>query len=84
MISNCNCFETHLETITMTMLMTMVLMIIGKNDDDADADDYGDDDDDNDDDDDAGKVFDLLGEEKLPCTLRADSNGNMQVSVIIF
>jgi len=25
------------------------------------------------------KVFDLLGEEKLPCTLRADSNGNMQV-----
>ena len=57
---------------------------------DADADDNDDHDDDeaydndgNDDDDDAVKVFDLLGEEKHPCTLRADSNGNMQVSVII-
>ena len=32
---------------------------------------------------DVAKVFDLLGEEKLPCTLRSDSNGNMQVSSMI-
>ena len=32
---------------------------------------------------DAAKVFDLLGEEKLPCTLRSDSNGNMQGSSMI-
>ena len=32
---------------------------------------------------DGAKVFDLLGEEKLPCTLRSDSNGNMQVSSMI-
>ena len=52
----------------------------GHDDDDTDDDDDDDDDNDDDDDDsDAVKVFDLLGEEKLPCTLRADSNGNMQV-----